>query len=710
VTRQARLSRKAIERLLRPRSIAIVGASPTPGALGASVLANLERMRYTGQIYLINPKRDEINGRPCLKSISDLPADVDAAVLAIPRAGVLDAVRALGARKAGAAIIFSSGFAEGGEKGRQEQREIARIAAEHGMVIEGPNCLGLVNHVDGVALTFVQTPALPLDDQPGIAIVSQSGAMACVLAVMLQSRALPVSYSVSTGNEAASGVEDYVEYLLADSKTQVIGMIVEQFRQPARFLELARHARAANTVIVLLHPGRSIAARESAATHTGALAGDHAVMRLKVESEGVVLAESLEELGDILEIIRRCPVRPSGGAVVITESGAFKALTLDLSEQVGLPLPAIDDHTAPTLRAAVPDFVPVSNPLDLTAQGLVDPDIYRRTLAAVSGDARFGTVILGIIQTDATTSNLKFPPILQAIRELRPAKSVIFAGLDEGAQVPSHYIGELRSLGVPYFPAPDRAMRAAARLLAASERAPVAPPAARARPTAEARLPVGAIPEYRAKQYLARLGLRFPVGRFVHTVQEAERAADVIGYPVALKAQAVELSHKSDAGGVLLGLADRPSLIAGWQRLNDNLAKSKPGLILEGVLVERMGARGVELIIGGRNDPDWGPVILVGFGGIQAEIAKDVRLLLPGQDRVGIIEELYRLKSGALLKGYRGAPALDVAAIAELITRLGELLVAEPTIAEIDLNPVIAYPVGEGAVALDALMLMRSGR
>jgi acyl-CoA synthetase (NDP forming) len=706
---RARLSPKAIERLLRPRSVAIVGASPTPGALGASVLANLERMQYAGQIYLINPKRDQIGGRPCLKSISDLPAGVDAAVLAIPRAGVLEAVRALGARQAGAAIIFSSGFAEAGEVGRQEQREIARIAAEHDMVIEGPNCLGLVNHVDGVALTFVETPALPLDDQPGIAIVSQSGAMACVLGVMLQSRALPVSYSVSTGNEAASSVEDYLEYLLADSRTRTIGMIVEQFRQPARFLELARRARAANKVIVLLHPGRSIAARESAATHTGALASDYAVMRLKVEGEGVVFAESLEELGDIIEIVCRCPTRPRGGAVVITDSGAFKALTLDLSEQVGLPLPTIDEHTAPTLRAAVPDFVPVSNPLDVTAQGLVDPEIYRRTLAAVSGDARFGTVILAIIQTDATTANLKFPPILQAIRELRPAKSVILAGLDEGAQVPSRYIDELRSLGVPYFPAPDRAMRAAARLVAASGRIPVAPTAAcDQRLKAEVALPVGVIPEYRAKQYLGRLGFRFPEGRVVHTVQEAEQVADAIGYPVALKAQSVELSHKSDAGGVVLGLSDRPSLIAGWQRLGENLAKNKPGLVLEGVLVERMGARGVELIIGGRNDPEWGPVILVGFGGIHAEITKDVRLLLPGQGTLKIIEELHRLKSGALLQGYRGTPPLDVEAIAELIMRLGELLVAEPSIAEIDLNPVIAYPVNEGVVALDALMLMRS--
>jgi acyl-CoA synthetase (NDP forming) len=708
VTAQARLPSQAFERLLRPRSVAIVGASASPGALGASVLANLERMRYAGEIHLINPKRDEIGGRPCLHSIDDLPSGVDAAVLAIPRAGVLDAVRALGARQAGSAIIFASGFAEGGEAGRQEQLEIARIAARHNMIIEGPNCLGLVNHVDGVALTFVETPALPLDGKPCIAIVSQSGAMACVLAVMLQSRALPVSYSVSTGNEAASGVEDYIDYLLADPSTRAIGMIVEQFRQPARFLELARRARAVGKVIVLLHPGRSAAARASAATHTGALAGDYAVMRLKVEGEGVVFAENLEELGDILDMVHRCPTQPCGGTVVITESGAFKALTLDLAEQVDLALPAIDDRTAPILRAAMPDFVPVSNPLDLTAQGLVDPEIYRRTLAAVSGDTRFGTIILGIIQTDATTSNLKFPPILGAIRELRPAKSVIFAGLDEGAQVPAHYVEELRALGVPYFASPDRAMRAAARLIAASRSAAGAPPAPHPRSLRRTEdLPAGVVPEYRAKLFLARLGLRFPAGRMVQTLVQAEQAADAIGYPVALKAQSVDLSHKSDAGGVVLALSDRSSLIAGWKRLGDNLARNKPGLILEGVLVERMSPRGVELIVGGRNDPEWGPVILVGFGGVQAEITKDVRLLLPGQDPASIIEELYRLKSGALLEGYRGEPALDVPAIADMVTRLGELMLAEPSIAEVDLNPVIAYRLGEGAVALDALMLTR---
>ena len=271
----ARFSPRAIERLLRPSSVAIVGASATPGALGASVLANLQRLGFRGDIHLINPNRTEIGGRPCLKSIEALPTAVDAAVLAIPRAGVLDAVAGLARRGVGAAVIFSAGFAEGGEAGRAEQREIARIAAEHGMLIEGPNCLGVVNHVDGIALTFVETSHAALDGRPGIGIVSQSGAMACVLGTMLASRDLGVSYSISTGNEAASGVEDFIEYLLGEAQTPVIGLIVEQFRHPQRLLSLARRARQMGKRLVLLHPGRSGAARESAATHTGVLAGNY---------------------------------------------------------------------------------------------------------------------------------------------------------------------------------------------------------------------------------------------------------------------------------------------------------------------------------------------------------------------------------------------------------------------------------------------------
>jgi acyl-CoA synthetase (NDP forming) len=695
-----------LNRLLRARSVAILGVSEKAGALGNQVLANLERHGFAGPIHLINPKRDMIAGRPCLRSVADLPHGVDVAVLAIPGAAVLDSIRALAAQGVGAAVIFSAGFAEGGEEGMAAQHEVARIAAETGMVVEGPNCLGMVNYVDGIPLTFVETPAHRLDGKPGIAIVSQSGAMAVVLGTTLMAKDLGVSISVSTGNEAASGVEDYVDYLLDDPNTRVIGMIVEQFRKPASFLALAARARAAGKPIVLLHPGKSKAARDSAATHTGAMAGDYAVMRAKVERAGVVLVDSLEELGDVLDLALRCGAVPAGGTAVLTESGAFKALALDLCEGLGLALPEMGAATAARMRTAIPDFIPVSNPMDLTAQSLVDPDLYRRTLEPLLDDDAFGSVILGIIQTDEATSRLKFGPIIAAVRALSPSKPVIFAGLDEGAAVPVDFVRELRALGVPYFPSPDRAFRAVAHLARLAARDTASADLS----SVAADLPLGGvIPEYHAKQLLAPLGIPFPKGGFAQSAEAAKAVAAAVGYPVVLKAQAAALSHKSDAGGVILAIADDAALDAAWTRLYANVAEHAPHVTLDGALVEAMGARGTELIVGAKNDPEWGATILVGFGGVQAEILQDVRLLAPDLSRDAILAELGKLKSAAILAGYRGSPALDVGAVADIIVALGRVLAGTPAIREIDLNPVIVYPQGQGAVALDALILAEDG-
>lgn len=693
--------RAGIERLLAPRSVAVVGASDKPGALGASVIANLDRNGFAGAVYPINPNRATIAGRACLAEIAALPDGVDVAVLAIPRAGVLPAIRALAARGVGAAVIFSAGFAEGGEAGLAEQREIAAIAAQAGMVVEGPNCLGLVNHLTGAPLTFVETRVSPpVEAQRGIGIVSQSGAMAAVLGTVFQARDLGLTVSVSTGNEAASGVEDYVAWLVEQPATQVIAMIVEQFRQPRRFLAAARAAHSAGKTIVLLHPGKSGAARESAATHTGAMAGDYDLMRLLVAQAGVVFAETLEELADIAEIAVRCPVLPERGVAVLGESGAFKALMLDLAEEIGLPLPVLDDANAPALRAALPDFVGVSNPLDMTAQGLVEPDLYARTLGALLGDARIGTVLLGIIQTDPVTTGIKVPPLLRAL-DAGAGKAVIFAGLDEGAPIPAEEVAALRARGVPYFPSSERALRAVARLVA---RTTPRVDSGAAGPRLDLPAPGGVVPEHRAKALLAPAGFAFPAARLATTPDEAMRAAAAIGYPVVLKAQSDELSHKSDAGGVAVGIADATALAAAWTRMVADVAAHLPGVALDGILVEAMGAKGLEMIVGARRDPDWGAAVLVGFGGVQAEVLKDVTLIAPETTRADIAAAIRGLRSAALLDGWRGSPALDVDALAALVERLAAVMQANPRVREVDLNPVILYP--QGAVALDALMLV----
>ena len=694
----------SLNRLVRPRSIALVGASATAGSFGRSVLANLERARFTGELHLVNPKRATIGDRPCLPSIDVLPAGVDCAVLAIPREGVLDALAACARRSVGSAIVFSAGFAESDANGRAQQTELTRIAKESGMVVLGPNCLGTVNSVDGLPLTFVSTAPALLGEREGIAIVSQSGAMAAVLGVSLAARGLGISYSVSTGNEAATGVEDFVEYLIDDRHTRVITMIVEQFRQPRRFLRLVRRAEEQGKRIVLLHPGRSSAARASAVTHTGAMAGDYQVMRTKVSHAGVILVNTLEELEDVSELLLRWQKLPQGGAAVLTESGAFKALTLDFCESVGLALPPLSDSTTGALREALPAFIPPANPLDITAHSLVDPDLYRRTFPILLDDVRIGSIVLAIILTDESTSDLKLPPILEAIRSVKPSKPVIFAGLDEGAKIPHHYVEQLRELGIPFFPSPERAFRALAHLTKLAARQLRAKSVAVQENSGRLRLSSGTMPEFRSKQVLAEAGIPIPRGALARSLEEALAIAGEIGFPVVLKAQSAQLSHKSDAGGVELNLGSPEVLAAGWERLHASVSRAMPDLVLDGVLVEEMRQPGAELIFGARNDPDWGSVVLVGFGGILAEAIHDVRLLPPDLSVDEVIEELHQLKCSAILRGYRGSPALDVRAAAEIVFRIGSLMSSNPEIRELDINPVVLYPEGQGALALDALI------
>ena len=702
---QKQIERERLERLLRPRSIALIGASSTPGSLGESVLTNLEEAGYRGDLFLVNPKRPTIHGRECLGAIEELPQGIDCAVLAIPGSAILVSARACAANGVKSVIVFSAGFAEAGEEGRAAQCELARIADEHEMVVEGPNCLGMVNYLDGIPLTFVVTPPQTRTDGPGAAIISQSGALAAVIAVNMRKHGILLTYSISTGNEAAHGVEDFVEYLLDDRATRVLALVVEQFREPKRFLDLACRARQEGKLIVLLHPGRSNAARASAATHTGAIVGDYEAMHTLVTSEGVIHVESLEEVVDVAQILIRCKQLPAGGAAVFTESGAFKALTLDLCDRIGLSLPEIGAEAEAELRKALPAFIPTSNPLDLTAQGLVDPDLYRRTLPPVLEDEGFGSVVLGIILTDPKTTRLKLPPIVDAITALKPRKPVIFAALDEGAPFDFPELEQLRKLDVACFPSPERALRALAHV---TRRASLSEERALdlAFDMVISRASAGLLTEAESKGILTQIGISVPDGRLVSDLQDAIRVAEQVGYPVVLKAQSPRLPHKSDAGGVVLNIRSKTDLLEGWGALHRNVHGARPDIVLDGVLVERMGDKGIELIVGARHDPQWGPILMVGFGGILAETVGDVRLLRADLTQSAIEQELNKLRCSALLRGFRGTPAVDTAAVAKVAESIGRLMRSHPEIIEIDINPLVVYEKGKGAIALDALILI----
>jgi acetate---CoA ligase (ADP-forming) len=701
-----RPARAALERMLRPRSIAIVGASPTPGSLGAGLLANLERFAYGGEIHLVNANRPEINGRPCVRSTAALPPGVDCAALAIPRTGILEALAGCAQRGVGGVIIYAAGFAEAGPAGGALQLELARVARQHGMAVAGPNCLGHINYIDGIPLTFSACAPVPPAGRRCVAVLSQSGAMATVLRAALHARDVALSFSVSTGNEAVDTIEDFLDHLIGDEATQVLLLMVEQFRQPQRFLALARRAREAGKPIVLLHPGRGAAARASAQTHTGAMSGDYEVMRALVTQAGVAVVDTLEELIDLGELMIRWPSLPRGGAAVISDSGAFKALALDFCETSALDLPEPSAATKDVLAAIAPDLILPTNPLDLTAQSLVDPELYRKAMGPLLDDARVGSLVLAVVLSSATHCGRKMPPIIAALKDLGPGKPVIFAMMGEDVEVPPEIIAALRGLGVPFFRSPERALRALARLAAISS-VPCGTEPDTAIERAGPRLPSGVMVEYIAKGLLAKAGIPVPRGELVRDLQAAHQAAARIGYPVALKAQAAALAHKSDVGGVALGLADAAALAQGWHRLHADISQARPDLVLDGVLVEAMAAPGLELILGARRDPDWGPVLLIGLGGIWAETLHDVRVLPADLDPAAIVAEIGKLKAAALLHGARGRPARDTGAVAEIASRLGRLLAAHPEIAEIDINPLIVYPEGAGVVAADALIVVR---
>jgi acetate---CoA ligase (ADP-forming) len=314
-------------------------------------------------------------------------------------------------------------------------------------------------------------------------------------------------------------------------------------------------------------------------------------------------------------------------------------------------------------------------------------------------------VVLAIILSSAAHNPRKLRPIIDALCELKPQKPVLFAMLGEDVPVPPEIISELRALSVPFFRSPERALRALARVTQFAARRPAKPEAAA--PATVKKLPAGTLPEYLSKQILAEAGIAVPKGAFLTDLAGAKAAAQRIGYPVALKAQAAALAHKSDAGGVVLRLHDEAALAAGWDKLHADVARARPGLALDGVLVEAMARPGLELILGARNDAEWGTVLVMGLGGVFAEALHDVRVLPPDLDAAAIAEELRELKGAALLRAFRGAPARDLGATAAMAAKLAAFMRAHPEVAEIDINPVVVYAETEGAVALDALIVAR---
>jgi acyl-CoA synthetase (NDP forming) len=701
-----------LARILGPRSVAIVGASADPRSFGGFVQGNLERFGYAGSLHLVSRSSDEINGRACVKTIADLPEALDLAVLAIPEAGVPEALQALAARKCHAAVLFASGYAEAGPEGQARQQALAATARAGGLVLVGPNCMGFTNLAAGVPITFEPLAARERESRPGVAVVAQSGFMAANLRDALIARGVPVTGVFSTGNEVSLCVEDVLAHYIADVQTRVITVYAEQIRRPHLFLQLAGQARAAGKPVLLLMPGRSARARQAAQSHTGALAGDHASATTLLRREAVVVVQSLDALLDTTAILLRYPQPPAGGTAFMTGSGAMKNIALDFAEDLGLDLPALAPATVATLDGLLPAYAVAENPLDYTTIGVRQPGLIGELLLAMLDDAAVANIVLAIPVGPVMAQRDKAEHIVPVFA--RATKPAVLVLTGDGSPVEPFFTEAIEASGVPLFRSAERALRALRCVAAYGESLQRCERAARSRVEAVA-LP-GTVPangifaEYQGKAWLARVGLAVPEGALARDADEAVRIARGIGFPVVLKAQASALPHKSDVGGVLVGLVDEAALRAGWATLHASVRQHRPELALDGVLVEAMGPRGLELMVGARRDPDWGPVVLVGLGGIWIEALQDVRLLPADLSEADIVVELLRLKAARVLQGTRGAAAVDLQAIARVVARIGAQMRANPDLLEIDINPLVAYPSGADTpvLALDALVVART--
>jgi acyl-CoA synthetase (NDP forming) len=598
-------------------------------------------------------------------------------------------------------VVFASGFGEAGVDGRAAQDRLAATARDGGVALLGPNCLGLINYAANIPLTFEILAAPPPARGPSIGIIAQSGAMAGTIRYALTGKGLPVSHVVSTGNEAGLGAEDFLAHLVDDTATSTITLFLEQIRRPRLFLRLAARARGKRKPVILLHPGRSTRAREAAQSHTGALAGNYEVMRTWLTREAVVLVDTLDELFDTSAILHRYPRPSAQGAAVLTNSGAFRGLTLDFADEFGLPLPEITEPTKRALAAVLPPLAVPDNPLDVTTGGMTNPDLFGASAQALLADPGIGSLIVSVIGGGPRQQMDKARSLIPVLQGSEKPVSLVYMG-DE-SPLDTDCAQFIRQSGVPFLRSPDRALRAMARV-AAFGRALSAPRGSAPPVTAPPRPAPGIVPEYRAKAFLAGLGVAVPASGLARTYEEARSVATRLGYPVVLKAQAAALPHKSDAGGVLAGIDDEAALAAGWRKVDNAVRAARPDVTLDGILVEAMAAPGLELILGARRDEDWEPVLVVGLGGVWAEALGDVRLLPADASETEIVVALKALKGAALLSGFRGLPSVDLAPVARVAATLGGLIRAAPDIAEIEINPLMAY--ADGVLALDALMVV----
>jgi len=689
----------SVARLLAPRSIAVVGAGRSPQGIGRQVLDNLVAGGFPGPLYPVNPQARRIAGLRAFPRLAEVPDDVDLVVVAVPAEAVAGVVREAALRRGRGIVVISAGFAEAGREGAARERALVELARRHGMRVVGPNCLGVVNTAPNVRLNATFAPSVP---EPGpIGFLSQSGALGVAILARARELGLGISTFVSVGNKADVSGNDLLQFWEDDPATQVVLLYLESFGNPRKFARIARRV-SARKPIVAVKSGRTRSGIRGAASHTGALASRDVAVDALFRQVGVIRVDGLEELFDVAQLLAGAALPRGRRVAVVGNSGGPGILTADACETAGLEVPELSPGTRKRLARLLPGAA-LANPVDLLAGA--DADDFERALDLVLSDPAVDAAVAIFTPLRGRSAAEHVGAIGEAARR-HPEKPVlvcVVTGEAELASLRSALAKQAPELAqLPLYAFPEAAVRGLARAADYTDwrarprgREPELPgvDAARAREIAAAALaaaPRGAwLGPEPAWELLRCYGIDVARSERVASAREAAAAAERIGFPVVLKAASPGLVHKTEAGGVALGLGDADAVRAAWARMRRRLGEA-----MGGGLVQEQVETGVETIVGVVQDPGFGPLVMFGLGGITTEVLGDRAFrILPLTD-LDARELVREIRGAPLLLGYRGGPQAKLEALEDLLLRVARLAEEVPELAEMDLNPVCATARG----------------
>ena len=692
---------RVLEHFFAPRAVAVIGASTDPASVGQAVLRNLLSYGYTGEVYPINPKVTELLGKPCYPSVLEVPGSIDLAVVIVPAAVVPVVMEQCGQKGIDAAIIISAGFKETGPEGAKLERQVVQVAQQHGTRIVGPNCLGIMVPATGLNASF--GPLMP--KAGNLAVMSQSGALGTAMLDWAVQEGVGLSAFVSFGNGADVNFAELLQAMHQDERTGVVIAYMEGVSNGRAFMEASCEITRTKPLIVI-KSGTTSAGSRAVSSHTGSLAGAEQAYQAAFRQCGVIRARSVDELFDYALAFSYQPLPETNTLGLVTNAGGPGIMATDAAEQAGLVMAALDKATVEKLRERLPPAANFYNPVDVL--GDAGPELYRYGLEQLLADANVGSVI-AIVTPQAVT---RVAETAQAIAQAaagaaKPVLACLMGGklIAQGDQplrehrIPSYRFPEeaVEALGAmaryrQWREQPSETLRAfkvnrgqAEQAIAAARR--------------DDRLNLG---ELEAREILRAYGYQVPEGRLARSAQEAVAIADEIGYPVVLKIASPDILHKSDIGGVRINVADAQAVADTYDLITMRAQRYLPEAEIWGCLVQQMVTEGKEVILGMSRDPQFGPLLMFGLGGIYVEVLKDVSFRVAPISERQARQMLGEVRSYPLLAGVRGEKPADTDAIVESLLRLSQLVTDFPEIMEMDINPLKVRGVGQGAVAIDA--------